>query len=853
MTQSLIGRSQEFKQLQSLLADNRLVTIVGPGGVGKTTLLAAAAASLSSNAQIVRLAPLSPIDLRDAVAGALRFASYSNFLSGLEDDSFIVLDNCEHVLDVVAGVVDELLETSPGVRVAATSREPLGVRGEKVLELAPLSTVGDPSPASALFMARMQERGLDPPEDRSDIDALCERLDGLPLALELAAARTAGITPREMLLHLADRMDLVAKSRERGPARHWSLSATVGWSFQLLEDELQELFLGLSVFDGSFTAQMVSSVTREPIEEVTEGLLMLVDRSLVVHEPTAGESWYRTLSTIRAFGKEKLLGSGRWADLNERLVDVAVDEAAGLSERAVSQADPSAGPATGRIFGVLRSAIEWCLEHDVGPERATVLISPLWSLEDVGHQGEAADLAGRVIDRWDITDAYAIGSFALVSRSAGRFDDAEEAGRKGMEAGGPGAALGYRALGMNARSRGEYEPAINLLQTGADFARGHDLGGLAFELDCHRGLALARAGSIDEALSTWSTVGQGARDYSMAEILSYLFSTLVLTATDLKAARRAAQRALARAVETDYAWAANHARQQLALVDYLEGDRATGILGMADTIGLSIVNGSRSEICLGFQYAAALFSAAGRNDLASSALRESEAVFGRPDVGPSERRVLDAISSTPLSSEGAERKSGVELVAELRQLASSEDGEPTGNRFLRTGELWEVVFGGRRALFAHAKGFADLYVLLRRPGVEVAALDLMGASVVSGDSGPVSDTTARRNYEARIRELQGEITEAEDANDSYRAEKASEELDALVEHLAEAYGLGGRARTAGDVAEKARTAVTWRIRAAIKKISSELPELGDHLTRAVKTGRFCSYDPEIEVSWVFGD
>ena len=147
------------------------------------------------------------------------------------------------------------------------------------------------------------------------------------------------------------------------------------------------------------------------------------------------------------------------------------------------------------------------------------------------------------------------------------------------------------------------------------------------------------------------------------------------------------------------------------------------------------------------------------------------------------------------------------------------------------------------------KGIVDLGTLVTRPGREVHALELMGGEDVGRAAGPVLDERARRAYQDRIVELQREIDEARVDHDVLRAERAELELDALVEQLSEAFGLGGRGRSTGSSAERARTAVTYRIRAAIRRLSELHPELGRHLANAVRTGTWCSYQPETEVRW----
>ncbi len=176
-------------------------------------------------------------------------------------------------------------------------------------------------------------------------------------------------------------------------------------------------------------------------------------------------------------------------------------------------------------------------------------------------------------------------------------------------------------------------------------------------------------------------------------------------------------------------------------------------------------------------------------------------------------------------------------------------GGDTGNALRRNGDAWQVTFRGRSSTVRHVKGMIDLAVLLGRPGREVPALELMGGVDVGGAPGPVLDDRARRAYQTRVGELEAEIDDASAANDWVRAERAEVQLDALVEQLSQAFGLGGRHRAAGAAGERARAAVTHRIRGAIRRVADIDPALGQHLLNAVKTGTWCAYRPDTHVEW----
>lgn len=172
-------------------------------------------------------------------------------------------------------------------------------------------------------------------------------------------------------------------------------------------------------------------------------------------------------------------------------------------------------------------------------------------------------------------------------------------------------------------------------------------------------------------------------------------------------------------------------------------------------------------------------------------------------------------------------------------------------RFARAGAMREAEYAGRRAVVADSKGCADLAVLLASPRERVHCMDLAGR-LVEGDSGVAMDAKARAACQRRIQDLQAEIAEAERHNDFARTERLGEELDAVIEQLSAAVGLGGRGRKLGDPAEKARTAVTWRIRSAIRRIGEAHPPLGRHLEASIRTGAFCAYQPETPIRWTVG-
>ncbi|MGW3122578.1 BTAD domain-containing putative transcriptional regulator [Streptomyces sp. NPDC001107] len=300
-----VGRESELTRIDALLADVRLVTLTGPGGAGKTRL-AIEAANRRADVCFVELAPVSdrkqiPYAVLTAlgVREGFRTAaadSTDRLLAALEErELLLVLDNCEHLVEEAARVAALLLASCPGVRVLATSRESLGITGEVLVPVPPLP----PEPAVRLFVdrARAVRPGF---EAHARVPGICAALDGLPLAIELAAARLRTLTPDELADRLDDRFRLLSRGDRSKAPRHRTLRAVVEWSWDLLDEEERELARRLTVFSGGATLETVEAVCGLPYPE--DVLASLVEKSFL----EVSEGRYRMLETIRAFAAESV-------------------------------------------------------------------------------------------------------------------------------------------------------------------------------------------------------------------------------------------------------------------------------------------------------------------------------------------------------------------------------------------------------------------------------------------------------------------------------------------------------------------------------------------------------------------
>ena len=326
---TLIGRTAEIDQVGADLAQARLVVLTGAGGVGKTRLAVAAAAAasgaFSGGVWLVELATSGdPADVDPLVATALGFApgaglwARASIIDGIGDrELLLVLDNCEHVLDAAADFAHETLRRCPRLRILATSREPLAVDGERVVRVPSLRVDSD---AVELFIDRARNADASFPADpRASVEQICQRLGGIPLAIELAAARVRTLRLPELASRLDAHLDVITAGRRGAVERHQTLRAALDWSWGLLDDDERTAFGRLSVFAGGFDMAAANAVAAgTPLgDDVVDVVSALVDKSMVVAN-LADSAPFRLLEPLRQYGAERLAAQGDTADLARR-------------------------------------------------------------------------------------------------------------------------------------------------------------------------------------------------------------------------------------------------------------------------------------------------------------------------------------------------------------------------------------------------------------------------------------------------------------------------------------------------------------------------------------------------------
>jgi predicted ATPase/class 3 adenylate cyclase len=647
---SFVGRERQLAETKRLLGSSPLLTLTGPGGVGKTrTALQLAEellGELKDGAWLVDLGVLTDPDfLAPAVASALGLAEQPGrpLLATILDhlhgrELLLILDNCEHVVAASAELADSLLRGSPSLRIVATSREALGIAGEALFPVPSLALPeGDRSlpldqlsgfEAIRLFADRASAVLPSFELTASSAQAvaqICRRLDGIPLALELAAARVRTLSVEQIAARLDDRFRLLAGGSRAAVPRHQALRATVDWSFDLLSEPERATWRRLSVFAGGFTLEAAEAICAgEGVEEpdVLDLLSRLVEKSLVVSEPMVREARFRLLETVRQYAREKLMGSEEAAEALRRHRDWYLALVTRLEPQFFGGArSGSETDELDREHDNLRAALEWSADEPGEAAAGLRLAAALWRFWEIrGHVVEGRAWLERMLAASSEGESLASRSSALTGAGVlaylqGDYDAAfsfhEESLILHRQVGNP-QSVGYAAnnLANAAMQQGDYARARSLYEEALGLARGSgDIRGSALAL-INLADVVARQGDLETARSLFeesiATFREHGDEWGKAFALDS-FGLVALRHGDQPSARafhaeamkisrglgdeRGVARALAHlaevaAAEGDMAEARRHYRESLAIRQRL-GDMpgiATGLEKLAAVV-----------------------------------------------------------------------------------------------------------------------------------------------------------------------------------------------------------------------------------------------------------------------------
>ncbi|EJN15981.1 putative ATPase [Bradyrhizobium sp. YR681] len=463
----MIGRDEVLPELSARLLSDRFVTLRGPGGIGKTTVATALAHDMwqtfEGNVHFLEFGPLKDAALvASTVAAALGLvvhhedpsSSIVNFLRGRR--LLLILDSCEHVIDEVARLAENIYREAPGIAILATSRESLLVEGEQIFELVPLP--GPPQgtrlsadevldyPAARLFVDRAAaagHRGDITDEDAEVLAEICGKLDGIALAIELAAVRVGVYGLREMAALLDSRLKLEWRGRRTAPPRQQTLGATLDWSFGLIGESERIVLQRLAVFAGPFTLKGAMAVAAEDeaaADRVVDALEQLVAKSLVSAQPDGASRRYRLLDATRAYAMQKLADGGEAGTVAHRHASyVQRTLETGMAEQGGDQASRLQGRAG--LLADARAALEWSYANDAGVAlRVPLAGSAARLFVELNLLNEARIWSGRALaalddanqgGRWELELQSTLGhAFMFTERNS---EQAEAALRRGLD------------------------------------------------------------------------------------------------------------------------------------------------------------------------------------------------------------------------------------------------------------------------------------------------------------------------------------------------------------------------------------------------------------------------------------
>ncbi|QES45512.1 hypothetical protein DEJ49_35025 [Streptomyces venezuelae] len=570
-----VGRAREVEAVRAQLASRRMVTLRGPGGVGKTRIARRVAAragrahgsrwvDLASVCEgpLVGQAVITALGLQDQT-GRSSVAVLTECLA--EQDVLLVLDTCEHLADECAALAGALLSALPGLRILATSRTSLGVREESVVPVGPMST-GPDGDALALLTARVEQAGNAagepspnrvPAQDEPDeLVRLCDALEGIPLAIELAAPLLRSVSARQLNRQLAERLDLLSPDTPSDTdltavrPRHAGLRTSIGWSHEWCTPNERLLWARLSVFPGSFTMTAMEFVcTIKPLfgYDLTDTLASLVNKSVVLREGPPGARRYRMLDTVREYGAEWLERCGGQDELRLRHRDFYRHLALTGGESWLGPGQPEVYRQAAAEHANLRAALRHCLRTDTSA---------------------ALHMAADLFYFW-----IACGNL----REGRHFLDAALALDPRHE---PGRARALWVCAVVSSCQGEHQVALERATEALELATRTDDAAAQAWATYAQGLALTLQGDTDPALERFALalpLAETAGEEIAALLCMASHSYLLVALGEHDRARALAERVIARAAPTEDIWARSFGHYVIGTLDTVRGEPGRAI------------------------------------------------------------------------------------------------------------------------------------------------------------------------------------------------------------------------------------------------------------------------------------
>ncbi len=645
---SFVGRERESKLVADGLRSARLVTLTGTGGVGKTRLAIHTAADMVADypdgAWLCELAAVAdPASMLQVIAASLGLAPGSGALQPADIPEFIgtrrllmVLDNCEHLLDATAGLVETVLARCPSVRVLATSREALDVPGERVIRLRSLALPEADAgleevarvEATRLFLERAAAVGSKlEASDAAAIMEICRRLDGIPLAIELAAARVMALSPAEIAGLLDERFRLLTGGRRAALERHHTLRAAVDWSYSLLSDTERPVFDRLGVFPATFDAAAAQAVAGEAMEtwDVIDALSSLVAKSMLVADRTAsGSTRYQMLETLRHYARERLDQEGTADACRRRHAQYYADFARRARRGTRSEDDLLWWSRMRTEIDNLRAATLWALDSRVHEDSdlALRIIADLtagsfeewagvfaWAEQAVERAERAAPALRSAVLGAASMSAFYRTDYVVAHRLA------RDALRNAILADSPSPELPYMGLMLSSRPeriRGILAVGLAALDT------------VSADLLSRARLHAAAAGSTAQTGDLQFAAAEANETLRIGHQLSHRFFIMVglylVALTSWRTASDDALAALEECIALGESFSANWRGRALALAAQLragKGDDAGGISALRQAITETHSSGERTGVATAFDRGIQVLASTGRYELAA--------------------------------------------------------------------------------------------------------------------------------------------------------------------------------------------------------------------------------------------